>query len=460
MAIFQMGIITSLMPTSLIVGFTMGAAVHIATSQLKSLFGVVLEGTSGIGKVPVIWYQICKHISESNVATVVISVICLIVLIGLKEGINEHCKSHLKAQIPAELIIVIIATVVSYFAKLNEYFEVDIVGAIPIGFPAPKVPDMSKMNTFFLEAFVIALISFVITFSMADTFGRKHNYSVNTNREMFAQGMCNAVPSFLCSFAGAAAPPRCVLLSTQGGKTQLSSISTCATLLLVILLLGPYCKHLPNAALASIIIVALFPMFKQLPQAKQFWRINKPDFIIWCFTFAVVVLLGIELGLVLSNLASLLILATQSCFVRGMLMHHAQSIDVYKDSKSYERLTPNRSITVFKFESDLYFAVKQIFKDQLHNIAGKPGDFDNIAIPDKLGVNIIVIDCSSISYIDTGGINLLKQLHVEYKKVGATLVLAACTQSMVEKLYLSDIISEDNSGIPCYPTIQDAVALL
>ena len=470
MAVLQLGIVTSLMSTSMIVGFTMGAAVHIATSQLKSLFGVVIPGASGIGKAPVIWYQICQHLSEANIATVVTSILCLLTLAVLKEGINEHCKSRMKIQIPAELIVVIVATLVSYLASIDTRYDVKIVGEIELGFPKPSVPGLAIAYSHFSETFLIAIISFVVTFSMADTFARKHDYSVSTNQEMFAQGICNTLPSFMSSFAGAAAPPRCVLLSTQGSKTQLSGLVTCSVLLLVILCIGPYCKHLPNAALASIIIIALIPMFKQLPQAKQYWKVNKPDFAIWLLTFLCVVFLGIDTGLFIGVGFSVLMLIGNGCFIRGMQLSHAQSSDLYRDNETYEKLISNKSIRVFKWESDLYFAMKQVFKKQLFNVAGQPNELkytgdDCNGGPTSYDVNkdcynILLLDCSCMSYIDIVGVNLLNQLHGEYKAAGITMCLTSCPESMISKLYAAGLIGDDSTGIACYPTIQDALALL
>ena len=468
MAILQLGIVTSLMSTSLIVGISMGAAVQITASQLTSLLGVTIPRVSGIGRVPTIVYHICKNLGHANVATIVISAICIATLIILKEIINERYKDRMVIQIPAELIILVASTLISYLCSLSHHFDINIVGSLSLGFPEPHVPDMSNASTYVSDSFTIAIVSFVITFSMADTFARKHKYDISNNQEMFAQGMCNALPAFMWSFAGAAAPPRCVLLSTQGGRTQLSSISTCVVLLLVILLLGPYFKHFPNAALSAIILVALFPMFKQLPQAKVYWRINKPDFIIWLVTFLGVVFVSIDIGLYMGIATSLIILVANDCFIRGMMMQYTNSTDLLRDSCSYNKLQTENNVTIFKFESDLYFAVKQIFKNQLFKIVGKPCDLKCISNDrtytenDSNRCKVILIDCSCISYIDIVGIDLLKQLHLEYKDAGVIFALICCPQMMLDKLYLADALANDtrDAGIPCYPTSQDATVLL
>ena len=458
MSIFRLGILTSLMSRSLVVGFTMSAAVTIITSQLSPLTGIRIAPYTGVGKVPMVWFQILKNISEANAASVIITVICLFILIVIKEGINEKCKARMAIPIPAELIIVVCATILSYFLNLNEKHDVVIVGPLSTGFPAPSVPDISRVNSFIFEIFIIAIIGFVVTFTMADTFSRKHNYTVSVNQELFALGMCNTVPAFMSGFVGCAAPPRCSLLSTQGSRTQVSGVTTCTILFLVILFLGKYFEHLPNAALSTIIVVALFPMLRQHLQVKQFWNINKPDFAIWLVTFSSVIFLNLDIGLIVGIIFSILVLILNSCMTPGILLYSAQSIDLLRDDKRYSNLTNRQDIKVFKHEAGLYFAVAQVFKSQLFKSIGSPTDLKSSSLETKEKCNFLIIDCSCISYIDVVGINLLNQLNNDYETVGIEMMLAACPQSMLQKLHNAGMISDEAHSLTIFPTIQDAIA--
>ena len=88
----------------------------------------------------------------------------------------------MKVPIPAEIILVVIATIISHFCKLTESFEVKILGHLPKGLPSPQVPSMYHAERYLMDSFFIALISFVLTISMAKMFGRKHGYHVDQNQ--------------------------------------------------------------------------------------------------------------------------------------------------------------------------------------------------------------------------------------------------------------------------------------
>jgi len=87
--------------------------------------------------------------------------------VGDQEYINERFKSKLKIPIPAELLLVILATVISYLARLNERYALPIIGHIPSGLPAPRVPPMTAVGSYVVDGMVLGVVGFVIAVTMA-----------------------------------------------------------------------------------------------------------------------------------------------------------------------------------------------------------------------------------------------------------------------------------------------------
>ena len=87
--------------------------------------------------------------------------------VGGQEYINERFKTKLKIPIPAELLLVILATIVSYFGRLKERFALPIIDEIPLGIPAPRVPPMTAVGSYIVDGMVVGVVSFVIVVTMA-----------------------------------------------------------------------------------------------------------------------------------------------------------------------------------------------------------------------------------------------------------------------------------------------------
>lgn len=87
--------------------------------------------------------------------------------VGGQEYINERFRKKLKIPIPAELLLVILATVISYFGRLNEQYALPVISKIPLGLPAPRVPPMTALGSYVVDGMVLGVIAFVIVVTMA-----------------------------------------------------------------------------------------------------------------------------------------------------------------------------------------------------------------------------------------------------------------------------------------------------
>ncbi|KAK2163558.1 hypothetical protein LSH36_77g01072 [Paralvinella palmiformis] len=474
MAVLGLSKISLLMSKSFMGGFLNGAAVQIIGSQMLSLFGLTVKNPPGVFRVPRIVYLVCLHITETNVAALVTGLICIFVLVIMKEVINERCKSRMKMPIPAELLVLVLGTIISHFCHLHERYQMRVIGYIPLGMPPPRVPSFTNAPTYVADAFVVAIISFAISFTMVNMMAQKHNYRVSANQEMFAYGVCHTIGPFLNSFTGCQAPPRTLVHEAVGGQTQVASLFSSLLVFLVFMFLGPLLRSLPVSVLAGIIIVALFPLFKQFKDLKRLWRVSKCDFFTWIITFLVIVIFDITIGLVTGILINMLMLLVQWIIVSGSRLVNVGHSDIYigeKSALSKWKSEPS-GIKVFRFDAPLFYMNVSKFKSgilrqtadcyQLAKAEQKAGQptkntgVNGIASVDDLKLNddvaksddiptdsthTIVVDCSPISYTDVMGLDLLKTLHKDYRKVGIELVLAAVGPSVLRKLNLAGFVS-------------------
>ncbi|XP_021339622.1 pendrin-like isoform X2 [Mizuhopecten yessoensis] len=375
MGCFRLGFVTAYLSESFFSAFTSGAAVHIATSQIPALLGINTPRFGGVFKIIYTYEAIFGKVHEMQPATPIIGVISIVILFLVKECINERFKHKLFIPIPVELLVVILATVLSFAIGFDEeavpnkdkVFHVAVVGQLTSTIPPPVLPDLTGIQDYIVDSFVIAILIFANTIAMAKICAKKHNYEVDDSQELIAYGMCNFLSGFMLCFPSAVAPPRSMVASSMNTKTTVTGIFVTILMLLVILVISALFKPLPKAALAAIIVVALKGLFVQMMDCRKFWRVNKFDFIIWFFTIFSVVFLDIDLGLGIGVIVSLFTVVFQTQFSRGYRLAVTPNDGIMVENNRYKNTREIPGVKIFRFQSNLYFANAEIFRNTLYN---------------------------------------------------------------------------------------------
>lgn len=280
----RMGVMATLLSDSLVSGFTTGAAVHVFTSQVKDLLGITLPKFPGNFDVLYTYFEIVKNLGQVNWIALLLSVFTCTVLILNNDVLKPRVAKLTIVPVPMELILVVTGTLASRYLNLA---SVDTIKTIPTGFPSPVAPSFGLMSNLLTDAFVIAVVSYSVTVSMALIFAKKENYKINFNKELLAMGAGNLLGSVFQCIPFAASLSRSVIQHSVGGKTQIASLVSCGILVFILLWIGPFFEALPKAVLAGIIVVSLKGLLWQLRDLKQYWKASKIDGLIWAITFTV-----------------------------------------------------------------------------------------------------------------------------------------------------------------------------
>ncbi|AWP11616.1 putative sulfate transporter [Scophthalmus maximus] len=498
MGLFQVGFVSVYLSDSLLSGFATGASLTILTSQVKYLLGLKLPRPQGWFTLCKTWYSLLVNLGSTNICDLVTSLVCLLVLIPTKE-LNDRFKAKLKAPIPFELFVVIIATLASHFGHFDTAYGSSVAGVIPTGFLAPQLPLWSLIPNVAVDAFSIAIVGFAITVSLSEMFAKKHGYAVDANQEMYAIGFCNILPSFFRCFTTSAALTKTLVKESTGCQTQVSGLVSALVLLLVLLVIAPLFYSLQKCVLAVIIVVNLRGALRKFADVPRMWRVNRVDASIWLVTMATSSLVNTELGLLVGVLASAFCVLGRTQRVRVCELGRAAAREHYEDLTSYRGLRTHPGVAVFRYEAPIYYANQSLFKKSLYDRVGldpvkektrhlkfkkktseqeeevadvtyrKPEKDEATAAAtvtldekSRRSVRSVVIDCSAILFLDTAGVNALKEVRKDYEDLGVTVVLAQCHTSVRDALerggYCPDA-GEDHGGERrlVFFTIADAV---
>ncbi|XP_037531567.1 sulfate transporter [Nematolebias whitei] len=498
MGLFQVGFVSVYLSDSLLSGFATGASLTILTSQFKYLLGLKIPRPQGWFTLFKTWYGVLINLGKTNICDLITSLVCLAVLIPAKE-LNDRFKSKLKAPIPFELFVVIIATLASHFGHFNSEYGSGVAGHIPTGFLPPQLPSWSLIPNVAVDAFSIAIVGFAITVSLSEMFAKKHGYSVDANQEMYAIGFCNILPSFFRCFTTSAALTKTLVKESTGCQTQMSGLVSALVLLLVLLVIAPLFYSLQKCVLAVIIVVNLRGALKKFLDIPRMWRANRIDAFIWLATMATSALVNTELGLLVGVLVSAFCILGRTQKAQVLELGQAETREHYEHLSSYHGLRTHPGVAVFRYEAPIYYANQSLFKKSLYKSVGlnpvkekaqrlkskknkqlevgetsamesgneacEKNDEASAAMLDEKSsksVRSLVLDCGAVLFLDTAGVNTLKEVRKDYGEVGVDVILTRCNTSVLDTLesggyYSSEKDGEVGKNKMIFFTITDAV---
>jgi len=378
MYVFQFGFITSYLSEPLINSFTAGAAIHVFTSQMKFIFGVKVTGYVGVFKIIRTYIDLFSKLGTASVATIIISAISIFILLTIKIQINERFAKRMMVPFPTELLIVVFGTIISYYAKLQPMYNIKVIGKLKPGLPAPEVPPLFLINDLLVDCIVTAIIAFTINYSLSDIYAKKHKYKINPTQELLALGASNIFSSFFSCFTGGASLARSSVQDGAGGKTQLVSVVSSVLLCVVLLEVSPVFEPLPEACLASIVIVALKNLILQVFQLKFYWKTNKIEFFQFLITLLGVVVLDVDIGLGIGVGFNVLISLVRQTKPNSAVLGNIPGTEIYKDTKMYKKAQEFDGIKIVRIEESLHSTNASFFKKQIYNFTStKPQEYIN-----------------------------------------------------------------------------------
>ncbi|CAK9802967.1 Slc26a5 [Anthophora plagiata] len=463
MYLLRLGVIASLLADSLVSGFTTSAAIHVFTSQVKDLLGLRnLPKRKGPFKLILTYVDVLNNLGNVNGVAVLLSAATILILI-VNNALKPRIAKMSPFPIPIEMLAVIIGTVLSVYMNLTDVYGIVIVGDIPVGLPVPSLPPLSLIPSILLDSFVITMVAYTISMSMALIFAQKFSYEVDSNQELMAQGFGNLVGSFFSCMPFTASLSRSLIQQTVGGRTQLASLISCGILISVLLWVGPYFEPLPRCVLASIIVVALQGMLTKVTEFKRFWKLDKMDGTIWAVTFTSVILLDVEYGLLIGIVLCIgkLILFSVHPYTCSLAL--VPGTELYLDSNRYKGTIELPGIRIFHYSGSLNFACRQHFRDKVYKVAGQlprkvsSGSFKHDELKEIKKLRTLILDMSALSHMDLAGATTLGNLINEYCEIDIPVYITGCSGPVYEMMRKCNLLEYKSGHFAMFPTVADAV---
>ncbi|XP_071333309.1 solute carrier family 26 member 9-like [Trachinotus anak] len=360
----QFGFVAIYLSESFVRGFMTAAGLQILISVLKYIFGIKVPPYSGPLAVVYTLIDIIVGLPNTNIASLVFALVSSIVLIVVKE-LSARYRHKLPFPLPMEIIIVVVATAISGPLHLPEIYHMDIVGEIPLGFPAPILPTVSQWDDMLSTAFSLAIVGYVINLAMGRTLAAKHGYDVDPNQEMLALGCSNFLGSFFKIHVICCALSVTLAVDSAGGTSQFASLCVMLVVMVTMLALGAYLKPLPKSVLGALIAVNLKNTLLQLSDPYYLWKKSKLDCCVWVVSFLATFFLSLPYGVAIGVGFSILVVIFKTQFRNGSAVVQIMDTDIYKNPKVYTKVMSITGVKIVNYCSPLYFANAEIFRQRV-----------------------------------------------------------------------------------------------
>jgi len=417
-----MGTAVKFIPRPIVIGFTNGIAVLIASTQLKDFFGLQIDKAPGE-----FWLRmesVARHFKTLNYEATILAALTLVILILCRLASNR---------IPGPIVALLGATAAVYFLQL----PVETIGTrfhgIPSGLPHLELPRFRPelIHALLGPALTVAMLGAIESLMSAVVADRMSNDRHNPNVELIAQGVANIASPMFGGLPATGAIARTATNIRAGAQTPVAGVIHALTLVCILLFAAPLASYIPMAVLAGILMMVSYNMgeWREIPQLL---RLTRTDISVWLVTFALTVFadltVAVEAGMILAALLFIARVANTTTvaqvtddYVEDGRVHILQD----KDIPYYA--------TIFRIHGPFLFGATDkigVVTENLHKLPP-----------------VVVLRLRNMTAIDATGLFALEELARQLHATKRTLILCGAREQprqLIHQAEFEDVIGREN----------------
>jgi sulfate permease, SulP family len=375
----RLSFLANFLSRTVLVGFLTGVGIQVAAGELPDMLGVSAAGRQTLPKL----VGTARALPHVNWADVVVS-IAVIVVVVMARSINRR----INRRIPGLLIAVVIAITVSWAWGLASH-GVAVVGPVPRGLPSLALPALGWQDAEALLGAAVSMTVVILAQSAATcrAYAGKYEEPFSEATDLVGLGAANAAAAFSGTFVVNGSPTKTQIVDSAGGRSQLSQLTASAVVLIVLVLLTGPLAYLPEAALAAVVFLIAVELV-DVEGMRRILALRKHEFAVALLTAGAVVVLGVEYGIVLAIIASMIDHLRHSYSPLNSVLvkspqGHWQPVPAEPGARTEEGLV------VYRFGTSLYYANASKLLDELVALIAYGGP-----------LRWLVIDCAAIGDVD------------------------------------------------------------
>jgi len=426
MGVLRLGFLANLLSHPVVSAFISASALLIALSQVRHLLGLPpADGTSAAETIA----ALARTLPETDAETLAVGGFALLFLawsrrgaqpLLVRLGLPAAAAAAAARAAPALAVAAGMAAVVLLGLEAD---GVRTLGAIPAGLPPLALPalEAGRIVPLLLPAFLIALIGFVESVSVAQTLAARRRETVRPDQELVALGAANLAAGLTGGFSVTGGFARSVVNFDAGARTPAAGAFTALGILSAVLFLGPALAPLPHAVLAATIIVSVLSLI-DLGVPRTLLAYSRPDFAAYVATALATIAVGVEAGVVAGVLFTIGVTLWRTSRPHVAIVGQVPGTQHYRNVRRHAVITRPEILSVRIDESLSHLNVRTIEAFLLAEIAARPE------------VRHLVLMCSGINAIDASGLEMLEALTHRLAEAGVLLHLSEVKGPVMDRL--------------------------
>jgi SulP family sulfate permease len=398
--ILKLGFQADFLSRTVLVGFLAGVGVQVGIAVLGGMLGLEITALGSIHKVA----EIVSGLPHANWLAIAIS----IAVVGCVMSLQRW-----RPKLPAPLVAVVLGMAASKFWGLAGR-GIAVIGPVDRGLPhlALRVPTWSETQLLIGIAFSCFVVIVAQSAATARIYATRHHQALNEDADLLGLAAANAAAGMSGTFVVNGSPTQTAMVDASGGSSQLAQLSTSAVVVVVLLWLTTALQYLPRCVLGAIVFIIALRLI-DLQKLATMRRESPGEFVLAAITAAVVVLAGVEQGIIVAMVLSLLRIVSHS--------YRPHTGVVIPIGEGPWQIIPARpgaisapGLILYRFGAPLFYANAGHFVREINALL-EPG---------TAGARWVIVDAEAIDSLDYSAARVVRELQEELALRGVTLAFA------------------------------------
>jgi sulfate permease, SulP family len=421
--LFKLGFLADFLSQTVLVGFLTGVGFQVAIAVLGEILGVPVDSRRTVEQ----FAQVVRNLPQAHVATLCISAaVVAVVLI---------CRAFIP-RVPGPLFAVVGGVAASAAFDFSAH-GIAVIGPVAGGLPRITLPEMSWGEALALLPVAASCFLMIVAQSAATAraYASRHREVLDENADIVGLSAANGVAALSGTFVVNGSPTQTAMVESSGGRSQIAHLATASVVAIVLLFFTGPLQYLPRCVLGAIVFTIAIGLI-DLRSLRDILRESPGEFHLALGTAAVVVLVGVEQGILLAMVLSLV------RHVRHSYRPHTAVL--VEDGAGQWQPTPavpgalsGPGLVVFQFGADLFYANAGRFANDVRSLVEQA----------RTPVTWLVVDAGAITSVDYSAARVLRDLLDDLVHHGVVLLLVHAPSSLqadLKRHRVTDVIGTDH----------------
>jgi SulP family sulfate permease len=416
--LIKLGFLADFLSRTVLIGFLTGVGIQVAIGQISGMLGIPGGGSGPVQKLITDFQQL----GQTNPYTLAISIAVLVIIVGARR-INK--------KIPGALIAVIGAILVSYLFNISSY-GVAVLGTVPGGLPKLSLPTGATLNpSIIYQLLGVAFSMFIVILAQSAATSRayatRYSETFSENVDLIGLGLANIGAGLSGTFVVNGSPTKTQMVDSAGGRSQLATLTTSIIVVIVLLFLTKPLAFMPEAVLSSVVFLIGVELVDALGMRKIYAQ-RKVEFWVALITALVVIFIGVEQGILLAIVLSILIHTAHGYKPKNAVIATGPSGKQHvAPVSSHAQVIPG--LMIYRFQHSMYYANAEHFSQEVLELV------ESAQPP----LAWFCIDATAMDDVDFSAAATLREIYHTLKEKGVRLVLAQVGEDVRRELDLSEV---------------------